>query len=235
MRPLTLVVHGESGVGKSYLADGAPGPRLILDVEGGTRFTPSQKVQWDPRAGIPELGPDDTAVVTVHDLGAIQQTYQWLTQIETPFRSVIVDSLTEVQKRYIDKIAGADQMKLQDYGELARKTESLVRSFRDLTMLPHPVEVVVFVTGSREKGQDHPVVRPLLVGSAAEQIGYFVDVMAQLSVTVGPDGQLVRRALFAQVNGVAAKDRTGRLGVTMDDPTIPLILDTVYGPEQQEA
>jgi hypothetical protein len=230
---LTLVVHGESGAGKSYLADSAPGPRLILDIEGSLRFTPSRKVGWDPREAPPTPdGSWDTAVVTVTDLDTMRRAYQWLNVGQHPFRSVVVDSLTEAQKRSIDKIAGTAQMKLQDYGALLREIEAIVRAFRDLTINPvKPVDVVVFVCGSQEKGQDHPVVRPMLVGRMSEQLPYYVDVMGYLAVTVSSTGELERRMLFAHVDGIAAKDRTGRLGVTMDAPTIPRMLDAVYGPE----
>jgi len=180
---LTLVVHGESGVGKSYFADTSPGPRLVFDVEGGVRFTPSKKIAWDPRDQLPELPEGvDTVVVTVTDLDTIQRGFQWLTMGNHPFKSVVVDSLTEVQKRAIDAISGGDQMKLQDYGALLRKIESLVRAFRDLTLhQTNPVQCVVFVCGSAEKGQDHAVVRPALVGRMAESLGYYVDVMGYMT------------------------------------------------------
>jgi hypothetical protein len=231
---LTLVVHGESGVGKSYFADTAPGPRLVFDVEGGVRFTPSKKVSWDPRDPLPELEEGkDTVVVTVTDLDTIQRGFQWLTQGQHPFRSVIIDSLTEVQKRAIDAISGGDQMKLQDYGALLRKIEALVRAFRDLTLhQTNPVQVVVFVCGTAEKGQDHPVMRPALVGRMAEALGYYVDVMGYMTVAVGTEGELERRMQFAQVDGIAAKDRTGKLGVGLLKPSIPGVLELVYGPEE---
>ena len=233
-RKLTLVIHGESGVGKSYLADSAPGPRLILDVEGSVDWTPSKKIPWDPRVAPPELGPDDSALVTVTDLETVQRAFQWLTQGQHPFRSVIVDSLTETQKRAVDSIAGSAAMKLNDYGTLLRKIEALVRAFRDLTMhSQRPVDVVVFVCATQEKGTDHPVMRPALIGRMSEALGYYVDCMLYLSVQASADGKLERRGLVAQVEGYAAKDRTGRLGVTIDGPTIPAMLDTIYGPEKE--
>jgi hypothetical protein len=233
-RTLTLVLHGESGSGKSWLADTSPGPRLIIDVEGGVRFTPSRKVPWDPREAPPELGPEDSAVVTATDLETMQRAYQWLAQGQHPFRSVVIDSLTEAQKRAVDAMVGTAQLKIQDYGTLLRKMEGLVRAFRDLTMSPvRPVEVVVFVTGTQEKGAEHPVMRPALLGRMAEQLAYYVDVQAYLAVQVGAEGQLERRALFAQIDGIAAKDRTGKLGVTMDAPSIPAMLDTIYGLEEE--
>lgn len=194
------------------------------------RFTPSEKVLWDPRDEPPALKDDQTAVVQATDLDSIQRAFQWLVTGMHPFKSVVVDSLTEAQKRAIDAIAGQEQLQIRDYGTLLRKMEGLVRAFRDLTMhAENPVQVVVFVCGSAEKGQDHPVVRPALVGRMAEQLAYFVDTQAYLTVTVGPEGELERRALFVPINNVAAKDRTGRLGTSMQNPTVPEMLRLVYG------
>jgi len=226
-RSLTLVIHGESGVGKSWLADTAPAPRLLFDVEGGVRFTPSEKVDWDPRNPPPDV--TDTAVVTTTDLDVIRRAYQWLAQGQHPFKSVIIDSLTEVQKRNVDAIAGTSQLAPQHYGTLLREGDSLVRTFRDLTLNPiKPVEVVVFICGSRERGQDRPITRPALIGQLAEQIGYAVDVMTYLTLDLNGEGQMERRAQFVPLNGVAAKDRTGRLGASMPNPTIPDMLEAIY-------
>lgn len=223
---LTIVVHGESGVGKSWFADTAPAPRLILDVEGGVRFTPSEKVAWDTRQE--PAGVTDTALVTVRDLSAVQQAFQWLNAGKHPFRSVVIDSLTEAQKRAVDQIAGTAQMKTQDWGSLLRKMESLVRAFRDLTVHPvKPLECVVFVCGSRT-GEDG-IIRPNLQGQMGTTLPYYVDVVTHLAVGLGEAGELVRIGTFAPVGGVVAKDRTARLGTTMTDPTIPQMFDAVYG------
>ncbi len=229
------MVHGESGVGKSYLADTAPGPRLILDVEGGTRFTPSRKVLWDPRGPVPELGPDDTAVVYITKFEDVDRAFQWLPTGQHPFRSVIIDSLSELQKRAVDMIAGSAQMQMQDFGALLRKIEAHVRAFRDLTMNPvRAVEVIAIVSGSKEKGAKDPVIRPLLQGQIAEQLAYFVDVQGYMTNAVGADGQIERKLQVVPINNIAAKDRTGRLGMFVDSPTIPAMLDMIYGPETQE-
>jgi hypothetical protein len=222
---LTIVVHGESGVGKSYLADTSPAPRLILDVEGGVRFTPSKKVAWDTRQE--PAGVEETAVVHVRDLAVLQQAFQWLNAGQHPFRSVVIDSLTEAQKRAVDQIAGTAQMKTQDWGSLLRKMEQMVRAFRDLTM--HPVralDCVVFVCGSRT--DDNGVTRPHLQGQMGTTLPYYVDVVAHMALNVGESG-LERVATFAPIGGIVAKDRTGRLGTTMTDPTIPALYDAVYG------
>jgi hypothetical protein len=232
---LTIVVHGESGVGKSWFADTAPGPRLVLDVEGGVRFTPSQKVTWDPRNTPPDLGDDQdaSAVVPVRDLAVLQQTFQWLNAGQHPFRSVVIDSLTEAQKRAVDQIAGTAQMKTQDWGSLLRKMEQMVRAFRDLTMHPvKPLECVVFVCGTKT-GEDG-IARPHLQGQMGTTLPYYVDVVAHMGVGLGDNGGLTRASTFAPIGGVVAKDRTGRLGTSMTDPSIPRMFDAVYGAEAQK-
>lgn len=223
---LTLVVHGESGVGKSWLADTAPAPRLILDVEGGIRFTPSEKVEWDPVGPPPDVA--ESAVVHVRELASLQKTYQWLNSGKHPFRSVVIDSLTEAQKRAVDQIAGTAAMQTQDWGQLLRRMEGLVRSFRDLTMHPvKPLECIAFVCGSTQRDGD-PTVRPHLQGQMGRTLPYYVDVVAHMTVAVDGDGGIRRQAQFLPVGDVVAKDRTGRLGVSMDSPTIPRMLSAVY-------
>lgn len=232
MRPLTIGVFGESGAGKSHFADTAPGPRLILDVEGGTRFTPSRKVPWDPRGPVPEIGPEDSAVVYITKFEDVDRAFQWLPTGQTPFRSVIIDSLTELQMRAIDMQAGTNQLQMQDWGAILKKIEGHVRAFRDLTMNPvRPIETMVIVAGVKEKGQKDPTLRPLLSGQMAEKLAYHLDVMGFLSVSIGADGQPQRSLQVMPFNNIAAKDRTGRLGTYVDNPTIPKLQDIVYGPE----
>jgi hypothetical protein len=67
----------------------------------------------------------------------------------------------------------------------------------------------------------------------AEALGYYVDCMAYMSVSVGADGELARQALFAAVDGIAAKDRTGRLGVAMEAPTIPKMMSAIFNGKEQ--
>lgn len=236
-RKLKLVVHGEWGSGKSWLADTAPGPRLILDAEGGVNWTPSKKVLWNDNRNPNDLklGPDDSAVVHITDMEVLYKVDQWLIQSDHPFKSIVIDSLTEMQMRLKDRIKPAGQRMMQnDWGELGDRTIALIRrSFLDYTMGVHPVDVVVIVCGTQEVGADHPVMRPMLQGSSREKILQYADVGAYLGNVQDEEGNLGRRALFAQRDGYAAKDRTNKLGITMDGPTIPAMLDLMYGPDKE--
>jgi hypothetical protein len=223
-----MIVHGEAGAGKSWLGDTTPAPRVILDAEGGSRFTPSNKVQWDPTKEPPTPdGTWDTAIVFVRDFNTVAQVYQWLNSGKHPFKSVILDSLTEIQKRCIDQIAGDAQLRTQDWGEVLRRMEKQVRDFRDLTMHPqNPLEAVIYINLTAERDGSK---RPAVQGSLGVSLPGFVDVVGYLFVEVLQEtNELKRRMLVAPYNGIVAKDRTNRLGMVVDDPNVVSMLDTIY-------
>lgn len=235
MRPLSVVVHGESGTGKSWFADTAPAPRLILDAEGGSRFTPSQpKVYWDPMTEPPPLG-QETVVVMTRDFPMLARVFEWLNSGQHDFESVVLDSVTEIQKRCIDNVTGTEQMRIQDWGTVLREMEILVRRFRDLWMHPvRPIPVQVFITTT--KIDDKGVFRPHVQGQLSLSLPYFVDVVGYLYTQSDPEaGGLKRHLLTDAAPGFIAKDRTDRLGYEIVDPSIATMLDTVYGPAQPDA
>jgi hypothetical protein len=216
---LTLVVHGESGVGKTWLGATAPGPRLIIDAEGGSGWTPGKKVAWDVDKGTPPPDTEETCVSTVKNFKTLGLILQWLQSGQHPFRSVVLDSLTEIQKRCLDNITGVEQADQRAWGEVLRKMEGLVRTFRDLT-IPNGVptlDTVVFVAGSQVKDG---VTRPHLQGQLGNTLPYFVDAVGYLYLKQDEDGEIARQLLVAPVGGYVAKDRTGKFGTVIPNPNV---------------
>lgn len=234
-RAISWLIHGRSKVGKSTIADTQPAPRLHLDAEGGmgTRFLKSRKVKWDP---IREAPPDadgswDTCVVHVRDYDVIKRVYQWLESGQHEFKSVTLDSISEIQQRAVDSIAGLDQMKTQQWGELLREVSAMIRRFRDLTNHPtNPLISVLMVAMSHQTG-DPPVWKPYMQGAIASRLPYYVDVCGYMFVDRDDDGQETRRLLVAQHPEFEAGERVGGvLGQVVDDPNIADMIETVFGP-----
>lgn len=238
-RSLTLMVYGESKVGKSTFAVTAPYPRLMLDVEGGHRFLPINVKYWDPiREEPPQAdGTWDTVVVQVRDYDVVMKAFQWLQSGKHQFKSLIIDSISELQVKCMDNIAGTEQMKMQQWGELLRHMGALLRDLRDLTMHPtQPLEAVV-LTAMARKGQDG-VYRPYLQGQLAIQAPYFYDVLGAITVeTVANPDPLqppykVRRMYVERTPEYEAGERVqGRLGkvVEQGDLGVERMLDMVFG------
>lgn len=236
--PFTAFIHGESKVGKSWLGDSAPKPLLYLDAEGRARFTPSgPKVQWDPRRDAPPAadGTWETCVVRVDDPDVLQLAYQWLQSRQHPFVSVTLDSFMEVQMRFQDKIAGVEQLKQDQWGELKRRLESMLRSYRDLTNDPgNPLNVAVFLCGSEN---DNGTMRPLLAGSAQKTLPYIFDACGYLFTVPREDGTLSRRLLLQPTPGFVAGDNTDRLPPVLElgergaEPNVETMVRLVAGGE----
>ena len=243
-RSLTIMVYGESKVGKSSFAVTAPYPRLMLDVEGGHRFLPIVVKYWDPLREEPPVadGTWDTCVVTVRDYDTVLKTYQWLQLGRHQFKSLIIDSISELQVKCMDSIAGNEQMKMQQWGELLRHMGGLLRDLRDLTMHPtNPLEAVV-LTAMARTGDGRA--KPYLQGQLAIQAPYFYDILGALTVETmnNPDPMQppykVRRMYVERTNEYEAGERVqGRLGsiVEQQNLSVERMLDIVFGPRQIQA
>lgn len=217
---LTAVIHGESGAGKSQLADTVPGPRLILDAEGGSEFTPSwPKAIWDPNVYAPpgvqgcqpgqEQVPETTRVL-VRDWATMARVFNWLESGQHPFVSLVLDSLTEIQKRCRDAIRGTEQMQQQHWGQLLIDMESAVRRMRDLTLDPRNrlQNIIVLAITDEKKG----MYRPFVQGALGTTLPQFFHLVGYLMAQTGADGITAQRHLIIQPwQMYVAKDRTHTL------------------------
>lgn len=156
------------------------------------------------------------------------------------YRTVIIDSLTEAQKRSMDRIidsknkvqsqgslgAGIDFEKatatLQDYGVNTQQMRKLVRAFRDL-----PMNVIIIALESELKDDvtGEVTVGPALTSKLASDVVTYVDIIGRLYTQKNKDGGLDRKLLFQPYGKYIAKDRTGMLGIGMNNPTMKKIVD----------
>lgn len=231
---INMIVHGPSKHGKSTLGDTTPGPRVVIDAEAGSRFTPSAKVIWDPVTQAPPALTQDneTALVLARSYRDVLKTYEWLNSGQHPFKSAIVDSISEVQQRAVDEIAGTNQMQTQDWGNLLRMVSDLVRKIRDLTVHPtNPLEAVVVIAMTTQGAGD--IWRPLVQGQLNQRLPYYFDICAYYAVVPLPEGGTTHRLFVGPTPGFEVGERVGgRLGPYLDNPTVSQMLRIVRGEEK---
>jgi hypothetical protein len=227
---INMVVFGPSKGGKSWLGDTTPAPRVVFDAEAGSRFTPSRKRIWNPTAEEPpqDDGSWDTALVVVREYRDVEAGYQWLNSGKHPFRSVTLDSISEIQQRVMDKIAGTAQPTQQQWGELLRTVSDLIRKFRDLATNPiKPLDAVVAIAMATEK---NGTVRPYMQGALATTMPYYVDICGYLGFSPMPDGSQVRRLFIGSFPGYETGQRVaGKLGEYVDNPDVSTMLALIRG------
>ena len=156
------------------------------------------------------MDADTTVVVSARSYDDYERVYQWLNSGVHPFRSVILDSLSEFQKRIMDKIAGVQQMKDYDWGTLLRYGEGAVRALRDLKKHPtNPLDAIVMTAATSDR--QHGVLGPHLQGQLGVNIKAYPDVIGYLSVREHESGWIIRTLQIMPLDNYVAKDRTDTL------------------------
>lgn len=238
-RSLTLLVHGMPKSGKSSLAATAPAPRLFLDIEHGAKFLNINPIMWDPQLEEPPVpdGTWDTAIVAVRSYDDVLVAHRWLQSGKHHFKSVIIDSISELQAKVLEQVAGREQIKTQQWGEILRHMAGMMRDLRDLTAHPtNPLTSVVLTCMSRDVNGK---MTPYLQGQAATIAPYITDLTGYLAIEEFPHPdpsqppyKARRMYIVATPEAVAGERVGGRLGEIVEQDMLDLskMLDTIFGP-----
>jgi AAA domain len=176
MQGLSFLVHADPKAGKSTFGATVPAPRVVLDAESGSFWAPGRKIRWNPmRETVPAAdGSWDTAMVRVADVDTASRVYDILNSGQHPFNGMVIDSLTEVQQRIIDGLAGNRQLSRDQWGVLLRQVNSMIRKFRDLVTHPvKPLWGICYITGTHMFDGKW---RPLLQGGSRDFVPYYPDI-----------------------------------------------------------
>lgn len=216
-----ILVYGDSGVGKTTFAGSADQvpemrPVLFIDIEGGTESL---------KHSYPEV---DTVRVT--SWKEMQNVYNALYEGGHGYRTVVLDSLTEIQKFNMYNIMSeviqrrpdldADVPSMREWGKNLEQIRRMVRGFRDLDM-----HVIFTALNKTDKDQKTGIttMKPSLSGKLADEVAAFLDVVMYYYVKEISDGgaTVFKRLLLTQkTDAQIAKDRTGRLPQIIEEPTM---------------
>ena len=225
----------------SWFAQTTPGPRLVLDAEGGSRYPWRMRngveerpktVVWNPKRDDP---PDDdgtweTCWVHVSDFTVIERVFEVLNTGDHPFNTVIWDSLTEIQKKCKDAISGNDSVTERQWGDILIRMEHIIRSYRDLTLSTaiEPLECVLILALSHERDRK---IKPAVQGSLSVNLAGYFDVEGYLFVKEEDDGSETRKLRIKYSEVFEAGDRTHVLskhyGAVIKSPDVEEMLDVL--------
>jgi hypothetical protein len=217
---INMIIYGDPGAGKTRLAGSAcvipnMSPVLLLDWEGGTL----------------SLADDYDAVEVLRPTTwkQVDQIYGALYD-NNPYRTVIVDSLTEAQKFCMQQIMrdvveanpsrDRDIASLREWGKQGEQLRRLVRALRDL-----PCNTIFTALCNEEKDDSGKLIkrRPALPGQLKGEIAGYVDIVGYLyqkEFVRGPDREMKTLFLTEMTEKELAKDRTGKLPPVMEAPTM---------------
>ena len=154
VRPVAEIVttgsyafYGRSGSGKTTLSSTFPKPILLLDIrDKGTDSISDVK---------------DVFVKEIEEVEDLEDVYHYLRDNPKEYKTVVFDTITELQRLVMKKIVQAKKKKVdenrigdwgtmakRDWGDVAAEMNGWISSFRDL-----PMEVV-FLAQERVRGSD---------------------------------------------------------------------------------
>lgn len=249
MRAFSLLIHGLSGVGKSRLAMTVPGPRLLLDAEGGAaEWAVRGHAYWDPSSPLPQAedltpfdragGPittDTTVIIIVRSWETVEKAYRVLLSGQHYFNAAIWDSITEIQDQCKRAIGVT---RIQDWGDLLDRMSVAVKEWRDLRLPPSPKPISTIFTAISVQRKDGRW-KADMQGKAADKLPGWVDTVGYMTASLGGTDQKLHRYLNIQpVGDFDAKDRldlwTQEFGYTIDNPDLGVMAQALERTEPSE-
>ena len=228
---LCAVVHGESKVGKTWLASTSPKPLLTIDAEaGGMRFVPGKKIIWNPLVeGVPEAGDWDICQVTANSTIMVETAKDYVRRGKHPFKSIAIDSLSEVQARLKRELDSTGDLDFRDWGKILTKLEDLVMEFRDVVEAQAQLESLVIITGTQlQQTEVSTKYIPMLQGRIANVLPYKIDLCGFLDAVLNENGKLERRLIIGPNRKAVAGNRLGGcLPNIIKNPNISTMLEVL--------
>ena len=241
---INMILYGDSGSGKTHFLGTAQAcketsPSIILDFEMGTR----------------SLSGVEIDVVRPGSWKEIQDIYEYLRFDKHKYKSVSLDSVTEIQKKFsLGAILGDVEDGRVDLGQTVApgikdwlrtgdQMRKLIRAFRDLAYNAEKERRVhVFMTALERINDKRQIISPQLYGSLGEECGAIVDFLVRLSreTQMTTEGEeVVRRHLLTDdhINSdevkVMGKNRGSLLPKGIWEPTVTKIMDLLKGAKNE--
>jgi phage nucleotide-binding protein len=206
-----LLVYGQAGAGKTTLIKSLPAP-IVLSAEGG----------------LLSIQDADLPYIEVSDMTTLREAWSWLATSAdaTEFKSVALDSISEIAEVCLNAEKKATKDPRQAYGAMQEQMTDIIRSFRDLPGRH------VYMSAKVEKTQDEMgrvLYAPSMPGNKTGQaLPYFFDEVLALRVERDAEGAS-QRALMCDSDGLwQAKDRSGKLAA-WEAPDLGAIIRKIQG------
>lgn len=233
---LNILIYGDMGVGKTRLAASASvveelQPVLLIDAEAGT-------------LSISKVYPD-VHVVKMSNFGDLKYIRDLMNSGRIPYKTIILDSISEVQDIGMDDILAVqvaksdrerdeDMPEQADWGRNRNQIRKMIRAFKNARC--H------FIVTALAQETDRGVIKPALSGQSANRVPGQMDEVLYMQigeVAIDPKDpkkgkKEVRALLTEKTNKIFAKDRSGTLPKVVTEPTMQELFDYFTGNKIKE-
>jgi len=169
-QPLKVLIYGKSGTGKTHLGSTAPSPIFASAEEGLLGTSRESKISY-------------ATITSVKDL---QDLFDFLKKGEHSFKTVVLDSISEINEIIKDKLEKDNNRPIQraDWMKVQKDIKAVFKSFKGLDM-----NVIIIaqekIVSDGEEGTISQIL-PSLNGKSSTDIAYSMDVVGYCYID--PDG-----------------------------------------------
>jgi hypothetical protein len=242
---IKATIYGGYGVGKTTLAASAAdveemGDVIVADAESGEMSIEDDRIDVIPTTSFSQfarifeflrLHCQLREKGDLEKMAALESKFKGGVKITTPkhYNTVIIDSLTEVQKYCMYQLLGInigsqaldlepESPEFKEWGRSREMIGLLVRSFRDL-----PMHVIIVCSEDRVQNEKKQFVsEPNLPGKLSLDIQGFMDIVGYMQASPASEGgEQLRRLYLTPGKTYAAKNRfKGWTGNYIDAPSM---------------
>lgn len=223
-----LLVYAEAGTGKTMLCATAPSP-VIISAESGLLSLQRANIERLHGANKPSVSYD-IPVLQVTTLAQLGEAYMFLNtqQARQHFRTICIDSLSEVSEVVLANELKKAKDPRQAYGALSDIMSELIRQFRDIPGYH------VYMSAKLAYEKDGDGITRGTVSMPGRQlpnsVPYMFDELFRLAIGQHEN----KRFRYLQTDGdlkYVAKDRSGSLAL-MEPPDLTHIFNKILGGSQ---
>lgn len=210
---VNALIYGVSGVGKTVLAATAPDV-LIISAEDG----------------LLSIADRDVATTEIKSLKDLIAVFNFLANEEHSYKSLAIDSFSEVAQVLLVEYAAVERDKRMAYGKMADEMLAMVRKFRSLPMntifIAKQARIVDEFSGKTTFGPKFP-------GKMLEnEIAYQLDEVLAMRFHKheGKEFRVLQTAPDIQYE---AKDRSGKLA-KLEKPDLSIVFNKILSKSEVE-
>jgi hypothetical protein len=222
---VNLLIYGGSGVGKTLLAGTSAmveemSPILVVDAEEG-----------ELTLGALDSVSDKIDIVSLTEWKKLQNVYNDLYDGKHPYKTVILDSGTEIQQLAMNDVLGTTGRILDvgitpEFKDWYKNTEQIRRMIRAFRDLPMNTIVTALEMDAQDPRTKVMMKRPAFSNKLSAQVPAFFDAVFYLYVKeVKGDAPNLRLILTDKTDRVVAKCRVQGVPLVLENPNMPMIYD----------
>lgn len=245
-----VLVYGDYGVGKTVMVGSSVDVDymrdvLLINIEAGTKsIAKSGAVEHHDEISIVNVGNYEQfvyvydwlhAYTTARDAGDKERLTKIMSRIpgmdpRRKFRTVIIDSLSELESMNMSRILGSDMSDLlqdlpktefSDYGKNRNMMHKIIRAYRNL-----PMHVLVTCSAQWDQDEKKKYGHTLnLTGKLSKDVQGFMDIVGFMQIVTDADGKRVRRLNLQSSGQFDAKSRLTPDNVrSIDEPSMSKLM-----------